>query len=119
MGQRELDRIFDELLNSLTYKEVAEEERNDYYGEYVSSRNIGRWMIADEDDITDDDVHYQFANGSYRRPRKRRRSRYPKYEYPTKDIGYSDLFDKPTEPPDLEAGDTAQLDSFLGSFTTR
>ena len=113
MALTEVDSLYKML------EEAWAEENEKYVA--PSSRYLGRWIADDEDEETDSDVCYQFANGSTIRPvKRRRRSRYPKFEYfSAKDIGHSDLFDKPTEPPELEAGDTTQLDSFLGSFTTK
>lgn len=112
MGQTETDYLY-KLLEDMW------DEENEKYVAPPASRYLGRWITDDEDEEPDSDVLYQFVNGSTIRPVKRRRSRYPKYEYSAKDIRYGDLFDKPAEPPELEAGDTTQLDSFLGSFTTR
>ncbi len=112
MALTEVDDLYKML------EEAWAEENEKYVA--PSSRYLGRWITDDEDEETDSDACYEFANGSTIRPvKRRRRSRYPKFEYSTKDIRYDDLFDRPTEPPELEAGDTAQLDSFIGSFTMK
>lgn len=122
MTDFEASRTIAKMLSSSVYQSAYEDELSDWYGKYVESRPepqyLGKWIIPEEDESVTDEI-YRFVNGSTIRPAKRRRSRYPKYERPMEDVSYGSLFDKPTEPPELEAGDTAQLDSFLGSFTTK
>ena len=122
MTDSEASRIISKIVSSPIYQSAYQDELSDWFDKYVESRPepqyMGKWISPEENESEIDEV-YRFVNGSTIRPTKRRRSRYPKFEYSTKDIRYDDLFDRPTEPPELEAGDTAQLDSFIGSFTMK
>lgn len=122
MTDSEASRIISKIMSSPIYQSAYEDELSEWFDKYVESRpepqHIGKWIIPEEKESEIDEI-YRFVNGSTIRPVKRRRSRYPKYERSMEDVSYGSLFDRPTEPPELEAGDTAQLDSFIGSFTMK
>lgn len=122
MTDSEASRIISKIMSSPIYQSAYEDELSDWFDKYVESRPepqyMGKWIIPEEKESEIDEI-YRFVNGSTIRPAKRRRSKYPKYERPMEDVSYGSLFDRPTEPPELEAGDTAQLDSFIGSFTMK